>query len=168
VLHTLLIVGHAAAGFVGLVVGCAVLLPPRSHRSRRFLTYLVSVIALVVFLVAVVVVDWGGLGDGQRVTFSLLTALGLYTAARALRAHRLLERRPAGWRAAYIDHVGFTVISLFDGFVLVGAIDLGAPLPVVVGVGAAGVIVGVLAVNRVKAAVVREAAATPVGHESSS
>jgi hypothetical protein len=167
VLHTLLIVGHAAAGFIALILGCAVLVPPRGRRSPRFLTYLVSVVALVVFLVAVVVVDWPGLEGGQRVTFSLLCGLGVYTAWRAIRAHRLLEQRPAKWRTAYVDHVGFTVISLFDGFVLVEAIDLGAPLPVVIGVGAAGVIAGILAVNRVKATVRRESAAIAAAHEPS-
>jgi hypothetical protein len=168
VLHTLLIVGHAAAGSIALVLSCAVLVPPRRRHSVRFLTYLVSVIVLVVFLVAVVVVDWPGLEGGQRVTFSLLTGLGLYTAWRAIMAYRLLERRPVEWRTAYVDHVGFTAISLFDGFVLVGAIDLRAPLPVVVGVGVAGVIVGILAVNRVKTAVERERAAIPDGREPSS
>lgn len=155
-LHTLLIAGHAVAGVVALVLGCVVLRPPRRSDSPLFRTYLVAVIALVVFLVVVVVVDWPILDGGQRVTFSLLTVLGVFTGWRALRAHWLLARRTPGWPPVYVDHVGFSVISLFDGFVLVGAIDLGAPLPVVVGVGVLGVVAGVLVLGRVKAGMERE------------
>jgi hypothetical protein len=54
--------------------------------------------------------------------------------------------------------VGFTLISLFDGFVIVGALDLGAPGCLVVLVGAAGVAAGILAMRRIKATVGREPA----------
>ncbi|MEF2976099.1 hypothetical protein [Subtercola sp. YIM 133946] len=59
--------------------------------------------------------------------------------------------REPGWRARYVDDVGFTLISLFDAFTVVGAIDMGAPVPVAIGVGAVGVVAGILVVNRAKA-----------------
>ena len=55
---------------------------------------------------------------------------------RALSAGGLLRRRSGQWRRPYMDHIGFTLIALWDGVVIVLAIDLGA----------AGWLVGVLAV----------------------
>lgn len=148
--HTILILGHAVAGLAALVFGCLVLRPPPSVRSPRFRIYLFSLTAMFLLVVGVVAVDWVALGTGQRVTFALLLLLGGYTVLRGVQARRALQRMPAGWRDRYVDHVGFTVISLFDGFAIVGAIDLGAPLPIVLAVGALGVVTGILAINRVK------------------
>jgi hypothetical protein len=75
-----------------------------------------------------------------------LLNLGAYTVWRGLLAKRALIRQGANWQNHYIGHVGFTLISLFDGFTIVGAIDLKAPAPVVVfsyAPGAAGGIRGV-------------------------
>jgi hypothetical protein len=55
---------------------------------------------------------------------------------RALSARGLLRRRSQQWRLPYMEHVGFTLIALWDGFVIVLVIDLGPP----------GWLVGVLAV----------------------
>jgi len=149
--HTALIVGHAIAGLIALIFGCLVLRPPASIRSVAFRVYAVALAAMLVLVTAVVLVDWPDLSGGQRVTFAALIALGVYTVLRGAQALRALRRQPAGWRARYVDHVGFTVISLFDGFTIVAAIDLGAPLPVVIITGVLGVVVGILAINRVKA-----------------
>lgn len=148
-MHTILILGHAVAGLVALVLGCLVL-RPQPARSLRFRSYLIALTAMLVLVVAVVAVDWAELGTGQRVTFTLLLLLGGYTVLRGVQARRALRRMPPGWRDRYVDHVGFTVISLFDGFAIVGAIDLRAPLPIVLAVGALGVATGILAINRVK------------------
>jgi hypothetical protein len=69
-----------------------------------------------------------------------LLNLGAYTVWRGLLAKRALIRQGANWQNHYIGHVGFTLISLFDGFTIVGAIDLKAPAPVVVFAGALGII----------------------------
>ena len=50
----------------------------------------------------------------------------------------------------YVDHVGFTLISLFDGFVIVSAIDLKAPGWLVGALAVLGVVVGIRTVNAVK------------------
>ena len=149
-LHTILILGHALAGLVALVLGCVVLRPPPTPRSFRFRIYLFSLVMMFLLVVGVVAVDWMMLGMSQRVTFVLLLLLGGYMVLRGVQGHRTLERRGPGWRDRYVDHVGFTLISLFDGFAVVGAIDLGAPLPIVLVVGALGVGTGILAINRVK------------------
>jgi hypothetical protein len=46
------------------------------------------------------------------------------------------------WRTAYVESLGFTLIALFDGFVIVSAIDLGAPIWLVLGIGVLGVLAG--------------------------
>ena len=49
----------------------------------------------------------------------------------------------------YVHDVGFTLITLFEGFVIVGAIDLGAPVWVVVALAVLGVAAGRMVVDRV-------------------
>lgn len=149
-IHTILILGHAGAGVVALVFACVVLKPPASGHSVLFRIYYTALLTMFLLVVAVVAFDWAELNVGQRVTFSLLTALGAYTVLRGIQAQRAFRQRPSGWRTRYVDRVGFTVISLFEGFVIVSAVDLGAPLPVVLVVGALGVVVGIAAINRVK------------------
>lgn len=149
-IHTILILGHAFAGVVALVFGCVVMRPP-SRRSVAFDIYYVALLTTFVLVLAVVVYDWAVLTVGNRATFSLLAVLGAYTAIRGIHARRALHVRPMGWRRSYVDHVGFTVISLFAGFAIVSAVDVGAPLPVILVVGVLGVVAGVTAIHRVKA-----------------
>jgi len=51
---------------------------------------------------------------------------------------------------AYIGHVGFTLISLFVGFLIVGAIDLDAPGWLVGLVAVGGVVGGIVGVKKLK------------------
>jgi hypothetical protein len=90
------------------------------------------------------------------VTFSGLFVLGLYMLQRANNARLALRLRPEGWRSAYVDHVGFTPISLFDGFVIVSAIDLRAPGWLVAAVAVLGVVGGTWGVGKAKAKVASE------------
>lgn len=149
-IHTILILGHTFAGVVALVFGCVVMRPP-SRRSVAFDIYYVALLTMFVLVLVVVVYDWAVLTMGNRAIFSLLTVLGAYTAIRGIYARRALHVRPVGWRRSYVDHVGFTVISLFAGFAIVSAVDVGAPLPVILVVGVLGVVAGVTAIHRVKA-----------------
>jgi hypothetical protein len=54
--------------------------------------------------------------------------------------------------------VGFTLIALFDGFVIVRAIDLGVPIWLMLAIGALGVLAGRLDVLRLKARAARPVA----------
>jgi hypothetical protein len=63
---------------------------------------------------------------GGDALYAGLLGLGLYMLWRGARAWMRLCTQGSGWRPRYIDDVGFTLISLFDGFVIVGAMDLGA------------------------------------------
>ncbi|WP_022885347.1 hypothetical protein [Glaciibacter superstes] len=51
----------------------------------------------------------------------------------------------------FVNHVGFTLISLFDGFVIVAAIDLHAPPWLVASLAIGGVIAGIIGVRRLEA-----------------
>lgn len=148
--HNLLIAAHALAGVTCFVAG-VVALRATTPATRWFRVYLVALFGLVLFLFAVVVLDWARLDGTRRTVFTALFALGLYMLWRGVRASARLHGGADGWRPRYVDDVGFTLISLFDGFVIVSAIDLGAPGWLVAVVAVAGVAVGIVAIRRLKA-----------------
>lgn len=128
-------------------------MPPVQQRAGRrwlFNLFLGSLAHMLVPLLLVIAVDWPQLDAARQVIFTALDALGLYMAWRAIQARRALQTQPKGWRLKYIDHVGFNLISLFAGFVIVAAIDLGAPgwlIAVIALLGIAGGIWGVIIVK---------------------
>ena len=66
---------------------------------------------------------------------------------RAVQAVTVLTKQNQADQLKVIDHVGFVLISLFDGFAIVSALDLQAPgwLVAVIAVGA--VVIGIYAIN---------------------
>jgi hypothetical protein len=151
--HTVLIVLHAATALVCFTAG-VLCLRIREATDRRFRVYFWSLVAMLVFVIAAIAVHWGELDTAARAIFAGLTLLGLYMAWRATQAGIRLRRHGQGWQPRYVDDIGFTLISLFDGFVIVTAIDLGAPVWLVILIAVAGVAGGVYAMNRVKARLV--------------
>ncbi len=149
-LHTVLIYGHALGGLVAFGLGCLVLRPGRREASAVFRAYYLSLWLMVLLLVAVVGADWRELTLVSRVSFGGLTLLAFYTGLCGWQARRLLYTRSADWQGSYIAHVGFTLISLFDGFVIVGALDMNAPGWIVGVVGVLGVGIGISTINLVK------------------
>jgi hypothetical protein len=151
--HTTMIVLHAAAGVTAFVAGCLALSPPAADRRARWLfrVYLVSLGLMVVFLLGAMAAHWRQLGTAEQVIFAGLFLLGLFMAWRAYAAWGLLRRRPGTWRLPYMEHVGFTLIALWDGFVVVLAIDLGAPGWLVLVLAVLGVVVGNRALHRAEA-----------------
>jgi hypothetical protein len=151
-LHTVLIAAHAACGIAAFALGAAALAPRRPHLPGTFPWYLGALWLMVLFLLAAVAVDWMGLDAASRALYAALALLALYMAWRGWHARRAVERgEPGGaWREAYVDDIGFTLIALFDGFVIVGALDLGAPVWLILVVGALGILLGRFAVARTK------------------
>lgn len=143
-LHTTMIVLHAAAGVTAFATGSGALFPPQAEQRAKqlFGVYLVSLVLLVVFLVGAMAAHWQQLGTTERVIFSALLLLGLYMVRRAFSAQGLLRQRSQSWRLPYMEHIGFTLISLWDGFVIVLAIDLGAPGWLVAVLAVLGVVAG--------------------------
>jgi hypothetical protein len=148
-LHTILIVAHAACGITALAVGAVIIRPHTPGLSPLFRVYLAALWLMVLFLILVVAFDWTHLTLASQVFFGALMLFALYIAWRGWQALERL-RNPAGnWQAEYIDDVGFTLIALFDGFVIIGALDLGAPVWLVIAIAALGVLAGRLGVQRV-------------------
>ncbi len=148
-LHNTLIALHAGAGVVCFAAGVASL-GLHTAASWRFAAYFGALFALLVFMAGAIAVDWAGLDSTARLIYLGLAALGLYMLWRAAHAGSWLRHRDGDWRPRYLDDIGFTLISLFDGFVIVAAIDLGAPVWLVVVLGVIGVVGGIQAMNRVK------------------
>jgi len=151
-----MIILHTAAGVAAFVVGIAAL---RAERLRRHLWLLPLLlwllVATVVFVAGAVAAHWSDLSGVAQLTFCGLVGLGLYMLRRARSAV------PAGGgpaTARSMDDIGFTLISLFDGFIIVTALDLGAPPWVVAPVAALAVVIGHRAIARAK----RNAAPLPL------
>lgn len=155
-MYILLIFLHTVAGLLAFGFGCAVLRPSADVHGVRFRVYLGSLVALVVFLVAAIGSHWPELATTPRVIYVALTGLGLFMVWRAWRA-----RTAPVQDERYVEHVGFTLIALFDGFVIVSAIDLDVPVWLVLVIAVAGILVGRRAIDRVKA-VVRLSTPLPV------
>ena len=133
-LNTLFITVHAVAATVAF--GAGVLSAP----SGRFLgVYRLAMAVMPVALLPAILVDWATTDPTARLVFVGLLGLA---AVVVLRAELAVRRRPStgGPTAAYLDHVGFTLIALADGFAVVAAIRGGAP-GWAVGVMAVGVVV---------------------------
>jgi len=153
-LHTVLIVLHAAAALVCFAAG-VLSLGLRAATCGRFRLYFWSLLAMLLFMAAAIAVHWAALDTTTRLIFLGLGALGLYMVWRAARASTRLRRQDHDWQPRYVDDIGFTLIALFDGFVIVAAIDLGAPVWLVVLIAIAGVLGGIQAMTRVKARLAR-------------
>lgn len=129
--HTVFIALHAVAGSLSLLAGCVAI------RGRAlFGTYFWALVAMEVLLVLAIAAEWPALTPPTRLLFGVLALLGVFMVWRADKARRI---RPSGSEAPsarFVAHVGFTLIALFDAFIVVLILNRGAsgPLIAVVGV----------------------------------
>ncbi len=149
-LHTILIVGHAASGIAAFAFGCKGLRPRAQRVSSTFRLYIGALWLIVLLLLIVVTIDWVMLGLTSRLIFGALSLFALFIGWRGWQAFENLHRRVPDWEGAYVENVGFTLIALFDGFVIIGALDLGAPIWLVLAIGILGIVVGRYAIRRVR------------------
>jgi hypothetical protein len=149
VIHTALIVVHAAAAVISFGLGCALMAkPPLSPRAPRLIAYVVSLGIAVAALSIVVAVDWQDLDPIRQTLFALLVALALVLLGRSVLALRAVRRQAGRWRRRFLAHIGFVLISLFDGFCIVFAIDLKLPPWAIAAAAVFGVVGGVVATRR--------------------
>jgi len=120
--HSVFIALHAIAGVVAFGVGCVAL-----RRARVFPTYFWSLLAMALFLALAVGVGWGGNDTATRIIFAALVGLAGYLVWRAVMAGRLRPVGLAGPTAPYFEHIGVTLVGLFDGFVVIAVLRTGAP-----------------------------------------
>lgn len=142
--HLIMIVLHATAAALCFTFGALTLLPHLSHYSRLTLStsYVATLIAMIVFLAGAILAHVGQLEALQRGIFAGLFVLSLYMLFRGTQARTVLRVQHDDWWTIYVDHVGFTLISLFEGFIIVSGIDLGAPGWLTAVVAVLGVVVG--------------------------
>lgn len=141
--HAILIALHAFTGTVALGAGLV------AHRRRvLFGTYLWSLVATVVFLAAAVVEEWALLDGLSRALFTAFAGLGVVMVWLALDA-----RRVPVLSEPYVDRVGFTLVALFDAFIVITVLNLGAPVWLVVASGVAVAIAGHFVLRAAKTAV---------------
>lgn len=132
-LYTVLIVLHAAAGVAAFAAGIVAL-----ARERFLDAYRWSLVASIGFLVLAIAVTAAERDTASWAVSGALVGLAAVMVARALLAGGV----PPGRRAAYVYHVGFGVVGLFDAFWVVALMR--AELPgwavgaVAVGIAVAG------------------------------
>ena len=156
-LHTLAIVVHVLSATGAFVVGVAFLFQRETLRQRQLAGAFVSLLVLLeVFLVIAILSHVTSLPTITQLIFGGLALLGVYMIWRAVQAMLVLREHP-GNPGAVIDHIGFNLIALFDGFAIISAIDLHAPgwLVAVIAVGA--VALGNYAINLRKKTLLRQA-----------
>jgi hypothetical protein len=150
----LMIVLHAAAALGAFAVGAAAIDPGRAGNHRWMLAALVGP-APGHFRVH-------GRGHGGALVGPARRLPGrVQCVGRARPLHgvpRSARRgprrpRPLRPRARHLDDLGFILIALFDGFVIVAAVDLGAPVWLVTPLALLAVQVGHRAVQRYKSRV---------------
>jgi hypothetical protein len=146
-LHTLAIVAHALSATGAFIVGIVLIFQRNTLRQLQLgVAFLVLLLLLEVFLVIAILSHVTSLPTMTQLIFGGLAILGVYMIWRAVQA-LLVLREPHPNQGAVIDHIGFNLISLFDGFAIISAIDLQAPgwLVAVIAVGA--VALGIYAIN---------------------
>lgn len=154
-LRTVLVVIHATSGVGGLAAGLFSLAPPRPGDNRRLVRQLYSLCIgiLLSSMGLLVAMDWSDLDAGGRVAFGGLSGLGAVMAYRTVRAHQEASRRRANWQERYIGHLYFTYISLWEGFVILPALNLPLPQVSVPAVAVAVLLIGHTLIGRYKARV---------------
>jgi hypothetical protein len=120
--HTIFIATHAGAGGIALLTGCVTI-----ARRALFGIYFGALIAMEVFLMLAIAAQWTAIDTPARILFSAFALLGLLMVWRANQA----RRTPLG--RGYVEHVGFTLVALFDAFIVILVLNLGAPVWLVAG-----------------------------------
>jgi len=136
-IHNVIIILHATAATIAFFAGCLLIFSPAYMSNQRlFSVYEWALISMIVLLAGAIFVYWTQYSSLERIIFPGLFALGLYMLYRAWSANRLLVSGQSNWENDYIEHIGFTLISLFEGFIIVSGLNSGFP----------GWLVGVIAV----------------------
>lgn len=143
--HTIFIIIRTISGCSAFLFGCLVLKP--SLKNYKFDIFYYSLLLLIFSLAVVMVMDWNHLKLRGHITYSMLVLLGVYTFYRAHLA-KLRVMRPGIIKVSnYINDIGFALVSLFVGFVIIGSIDLGVPRWIIIVMGILGILAGINAVT---------------------
>jgi hypothetical protein len=144
-MHAPLIALHAVAGFAALGWGCFA-----AWRRADLGPVVWSVGACIFFLAGAVAIDWSSLSTGSRLAYSAFVVLGIYMTWRAAKARLLWPPTTAQEAHRATEHLGFTIVALLVGFLVIAILDLGAPGWLAASVGLGGAVAGHRGVATVK------------------
>ena len=142
-IHNVLIIVHAVAATLSFFAGCLLIFSPTYTANQRlFSLYWWSLIGMVILLTTAILVYWKEYSTSERIIFPGLLVLAFYMLYRARSANRLLAVSEDNWKQGYVEHIGFTLISLFEGFIIVSGLTSGIPGWLVAIAAILGVLVG--------------------------
>jgi hypothetical protein len=142
-IRAFLITLHSVSATVSFFAGSFLMISPVYTSSQRFFSvYWWSLLGMSVLLAGTILVYWVAYSAVERIVFPGLLVLSLYMLYRARRAKRLLQDQQDTWRHDYLEHIGFTLISLFEGFIIVSGLNSGLPGWSVALIAIAGVLLG--------------------------
>lgn len=147
-MHTFAIVVHATSAIAAFIIGVVLLFQSNTLRQLQLgRAFFVLLMLMAVFLVIAILSHVTSLPTSKQLIFGGLVILVVYMIWRAVQALTVLTKQKQADQLKVLDHVGFVLISLFDGFAIVSALDLHAPgwLVAVIAVGA--VAVGIYGIN---------------------
>jgi hypothetical protein len=148
-LHIGLITAHAISGTVAFILG-ALLVARRGHHPAQALGYMIALTLMALLVTGVVILDWPVLTPATQGVFTALLALAAYTAWRGYQARTKLTAAGPALPGA-LDDLSFTLITLFTGFVVILANDLGGPVWLVIALGIVAVAAGRRLTSLIKA-----------------
>lgn len=141
---------HALAATGAFVAGALAIRPERAQRRPWTPSALVAlVVCMLATMILATASHWADLDASSRSVFVALAGLGAYLVYRSGRA-AVAFRAPPLDEDRYVTDIGFVLISLWNGFVIVTAIDLGASPWVVAAVTVVAVVLGQRSIHAIK------------------
>jgi len=126
--HNTLIILHATAATLAFFAGCLLIFSPTYLSNQRlFNLYLWTLLAAILLLAGAIIVYWKEYSDVERIIFPGLLGLGLFMLFRAWGAGLVFATQQNNWKLGYVEHIGFTLVSLFEGFIIVSGLNAGIP-----------------------------------------
>lgn len=127
-LHSILINLHAITATVSFLAGSLLIFSPAySTNQKLFSLYLWTLVGMVILLAGGILVYWEEYTGVERIVFPGLLGLALFMLFRGWGAGLVLRAQQNDWKLGYIEHIGFTLISLFEGFIIVSGLNSGLP-----------------------------------------
>lgn len=127
-LHNLLIILHSVTATISFFAGMLLIFSTKYTTNQTiFNLFLWPLIGMGLLLAGALFVNWENYSDTERVVFPGLLGLSFFMIFRGWGASLVLHTQSKNWKLGYIEHIGFTLISLFEGFVIVSGLNAGLP-----------------------------------------
>lgn len=141
--YTILLVLLTIAATISLLAGFVIVTYIRRwYYDWLFNTYLWALIAMAITLVATTAWGWGHLTLTSQIIHVALSVVSLYAVYRGFVARHKHLYRYTGWRLDLIDDVGFTLVFLLTGFLVLVAVNLHLPIWAIIPLCIIGIVSG--------------------------